>query len=306
MALAPRAVLVTRPSELDELVARHGTRQAAAFFLRSRDRTLDVVEGRHRALRGAVETVSASIPADWRRGHVVRRDLDRFLFGPDDIVLVVGQDGLVANVAKYLDGQPVIGIDPEPGRNPGVLVRHAPGDAGRLLAAAAAASPDATSPGGGHGVESRAMVSASTDDGQELLALNEIYIGDPGHQSARYRLDLGDGTVERQSSSGLLVGTGTGATGWCRSAWLERRSGLALPGPADASLSWFVREAWPSPATGTDHTEGLLGPGQELAVIAESDRLVVFGDGIEPDAVPLTWGQRLTVRLAGRRLRLVA
>jgi hypothetical protein len=298
MAVAPRAVLVTRPTELDGLVARHGTRQQAAFFLRSRGRSLDEVEARHAALRAAVDTVSASVPTDWRRGQVRRDDLDRFLFGPDDVVVVVGQDGLVANVAKYLDGQPVIGVDPEPGRNPRVLVRHHAGDVAHLLDVAVSVDVDAH-------VEARAMVLARTDDGQELRALNEVYVGDAGHQSARYRIDLGGGATERQSSSGLLVGTGTGSTGWCRSAWLERRSALPLPAPTDPVLSWFVREAWPSPVTGTEHTEGLLEPDEVLGLVAESDRLVVFGDGIETDAVLLTWGQRLTIGLAERRLHLV-
>jgi hypothetical protein len=299
MAISPRAVLVTRPTELDGLIARHGTRQQAAFFLRSRGRTLEPVEARHTALQTAVEAVTAAIPVDWRRGHVRREDLDRFLFGPDDVVVVVGQDGLVANAAKYLDSQPVIGVDPEPGRNPGVLVRHAPGAVASLLAAVTGGREPAPA------IEARAMVVAQADDGQQLVALNEVYIGDAGHQSARYRLDLGGGRAERQSSSGILVGTGTGATGWCRSAWLERHSALTLPGPTDPSLCWFVREAWPSPVTGTELTEGVLECGQELVLIAESDRLVVFGDGIESDAMPLTWGQRLTVRLSERRLHLV-
>jgi len=294
MTLAPRAVIVTRPTELDGLIARHGTRQQAAFFLRSRGRSLEGVEARHAALADAVGIATAAIPVDWRRGRVGRGDLNRFLFGPDDIVVVVGQDGLVANVAKYLDGQPVLGVDPEPGRNPGVLVRHAPADIASRL-------DDV-----GHlEVEPRTMVSAVTDDGQELRALNEIYVGDAGHQSARYRLVVGDGRTERQSSSGLLIGTGTGATGWCGSAWLERHSPIALPAPTDPDLCWFVREAWPSPATGTDHTEGALGPDGELAIVAESDRLVVFGDGIESDAIPLTWGQRVTIRRSGRHLQLV-
>ena len=149
------------------------------------------------------------------------------------------------------------------------------------------------------------MVRAVTDAGQALLALNEIYIGHPSHQSARYRITPPGGATERQSSSGILVGTGTGATGWCRSVWLERRSTLELPAPAQAQLCWCVREAWPSPATGTDLTEGTLGPDHRLVVVAESD-LVLFGDGIESDALSLSWGQGVSLSVADRPLRLVA
>ena len=107
-----------------------------------------------------------------------------------------------------------------------------------------------------------------------------------------------------QASSGLIVSTGTGATGWCRSAWLERGSALVLPGPAEPRLAWFVREAWPSPATGTSLTEGSLSYGEALTVGAASDRLVVFGDGMESDAIELGWGQVASITLASRTLRL--
>lgn len=290
--LAPRVVLVHRRTELDELLARHGTRGQAAFFLASRGRDLTEVETRHAALRRALAEVGAAIPADWRRGAVERADLDRFLFAPDDIVVVVGQDGLVANVAKYLDGQTVIGVNTDPG----VLVPHRPEAAGALLTAAAA---------GTGRTEERTMVEAVGDDGSRLTALNEIYVGHPGHQTARYTLRTPDGRCERQASSGLLAGTGTGATGWCRSAWLERHSRLTLPAPTEATLCWFVREAWPSPATGTALTEGVVGEEAELTVVVESDGLVAFGDGIETDAVTLTWGQTVTLRAASRRLRLL-
>jgi len=289
--------VVHRRTELDELVARHGTRQQAEFFLRSRGRTLAIVEDRHAAQHGALGLIAGAIPLDWRRGQLERGDLDRFMFGPEDVVVAVGQDGLVANVAKYLDGQPVVGINPEPGRNPGVLVRHPPEATPALLAAA-------VGPHGNDRVQARAMVRATLDDGQSLRALNEVYIGHPGHQSARYSIETPDGRRERQSSSGVLVGTGTGSTGWCRSAWLERHSTLQLPEPEEPVLCWFVREAWPSPATGTDLTEGVFGAGQHLVITAESD-LVLFGDGIEGDALSLTWGQSATVSLAEQRVRLV-
>ncbi|MFF4017326.1 hypothetical protein [Streptomyces sp. NPDC001843] len=297
MSLAPRAVLVHRTTEYEELLARHGTHGQAAFFLASRGRAVEEVADRHHRTRRALAEVASAVPLTWRRTTVERGDLDRFLFAPEDVVVVVGQDGLVANVAKYLTGQPVVGIDTDPGRNPGVLVRHRPEDAAGLLPAVHARGTDA---------EELTMVEAVADDTQRLVALNEIYLGAAGHQTARYRLGLdGDGgVVEAQASSGVLVGTGTGATGWLRSVWQERGSRLALPAPAEDRLVWFVREAWPSPATGTSLVAGELRASAALTVTVESDRLVAFGDGIESDALELTWGQTVRVRVCERRLRL--
>lgn len=303
MTLAPRAVLVHRRTELEELIARHGTRGQAAFYLRTRGRGIEDLEARNQEQAAALAEVSSGIPADWRRGMVERADLPQFLFGPDDIVIAVGQDGLVANLAKYLDGQLIIGIDPEPRRNPGTLVRHPPRACADLLALAVRGGGGG--PGGGAHAKRLTMVTAEADDGQRLTGLNEIYLGQPTHQTARYTLRLPDGRAEAQASSGLIVSTGTGATGWCRSAWLERKSPLVLPAPEEDRLAWFVREAWPSPATGTALTEGLLAAGQEMEVTAESDRLVLFGDGIESDTIPLTWGQSARLRLADQSLRLL-
>ncbi|KAB1659798.1 hypothetical protein F8O07_09365 [Pseudoclavibacter sp. CFCC 13796] len=296
-----RAVVVYRRTELDELLDRHGTRGQAEFFLRTRGRTLDEVQRRHDAAAAARAAVAGGLPEGWALAEVEREDLSRFLVAPEDVMVVVGQDGLVANVAKYLDGQLVIGVDPEPGVNSGVLVRHSADEALRLLRAPESAA-----------VSGLTTVEARLDDGQSLCALNEVFVGHPSHQSARYLLQVGEYS-ERQSSSGVIVGTGTGATGWCASI-AHDRGGRRLPAPNDASLAWFVREAWPSPATGANLIEGMLGgsasPGAvaggaaELVVTVESDRLVVFGDGIESDRLTASWGQEIRVGVGGRRLRL--
>ncbi|WP_431916884.1 hypothetical protein [Micromonospora wenchangensis] len=297
--LAPRVVVVRRPSELDELLARHGTRAAAQWYLRARGRDLAEVVDRHEALQSALTAVAAAVPADWRRGTVNRDDLPRFLFGPEDVVVAVGPDGLVANVAKYLTGQPVLGVDPEPGRNAGVLVRCTGDQVAALLpAVVAGAAP----------VRHRAMVRATLDDGQELVGLNEVYVGHPSHQSARYLLAVtsdGPPRRERQSSSGVVVGTGTGATGWCASIARDRPAAVALPAPQESALCWFVREAWPSPVTGADLVAGRLDGTGTLELTAESDGLVAFADGLETDRLTLRWGQRIRVDVAPGRLALV-
>ncbi len=298
--LPPRAVVVTRPTEYEELLHHHATRAMAAFFLSTRGRRVEDVEEAHRVVRGAVDLVLGAIPLAWRRALVARSDLDRFLFEPEDVVVTVGQDGLVANVAKYVKGQIVIGINPSPAMYDGVLARHRPRDTADLVRAATRET------GARRGIEERTMVEAALPDGQRLLALNEVYLGHRTHQSSRYVLSYGEAS-ERHSSSGIVVATGTGATGWARSIHGSRRSSAPLPAPTAESLVFFVREAFPSVKTGTTLVDGTVAHGAALHVASEmNEGGVVFGDGIEEDHLDLPYGQTVDVRAANDRLRLLA
>lgn len=295
--VAPRVVVVSRPSELESLVARHGTRAQASFFLERRGQSLRDVEERHLRIRATLEQVMRAIPLSWRRSHVTRADLPRWVFEPGDVVVAVGQDGLVPNVAKYLDGQTVIGVNPDPATFDGVLVRHRADRVGAALRDAVAGTLK---------VEERTMAEASLDDGQRLLALNEVFVGQRTHQSARYRVRA-ETREERHSSSGVVVATGTGATGWARSICLQRKSPVPLPAPSDRTLAFLVREAFPSVATGVTLTEGIVAEGAALEVVSEmNEGGVVFADGIEDDRIELGWGMRATVRVARERLHLAA
>ena len=297
--LPPRLVLVSRPTELDGLLAAHATMGQVEFFLDRRGEALAPVEARHARQVDTLRRAREAAPADWSVAQVMRNDLDRFNFAARDIVVAVGQDGLVANIAKYLSGQSVIGVPTDPDRNVGVLTRSPVGRLPALLRAAAHSEAR---------LERRTMARAELSDGQSLLALNEIFIGHRSHQSARYMIRHA-GTEERHSSSGLIVSTGTGMTGWARS--IMAASGVetdgGAPGPSERALQFFAREPWPSDFTGTELRAGRVEPQRPLSVTSrQNSGGVVFADGIESDFLAFNWGVSVSVAPARQTLNLVA
>ncbi|WP_296745558.1 hypothetical protein [Mesorhizobium sp.] len=291
----PRAVFVTRETDYELLVAHHATRDQARFFLETRGQRLEDLEARHDRFHTVLGTARAAVPADWRQTLVRRADLDRFLFAPDDVVVPVGQDGLVANVAKYLNGQPVLGVNPAPDLYDGVLARIGVGRLAKLLAAAVT---------GDVKVEARTMVQAELGDGETLLALNEIFVGHRSHQSARYRIEA-EGETEDHSSSGLIVASGTGATGWARSIMEATHLELSL-GREEHAVGFWVREPFPSVATATRLRAGKITDRPLFITSRMNEGGVIFADGIEQDFVAFDWGRQVRLSPASRVLRLVS
>ena len=293
--LAPRAVIVTRPTDLELLVEEHGTREQARFMTKDRPGWFGEAVRRDELQRTAVAGILNGLPVGWRRAHIDRGDLATFSFAPEDVIIPVGQDGLVANIAKYLNQQPVLGVNPDPKNVEGTLTQFSA--AQFKTAVSAVADRSAT-------IEKRTIVQARLDDGQVLHALNEVFVGHRSHQSARYRLRIGE-REERQSSSGLIVVTGTGASGWARSISRERKIQLDLEA-SSAQLAVLVREAFPAPGFGTDLTTALVNAGTITITSEMGEGGVIFGDGIEADFVRFTWGKRVEIQVAARTLSLVA
>jgi hypothetical protein len=299
----PRVVLVTRKTLLELLLERHGTLGQARFYLESRGQEIAGPQEAHDRFESGLAEVLHAIPPDQRRVRIDRDQLDRFLFAPDDLVVIVGQDGLVPNVAKYLSGQLTIGVNPDPERYDGVLCRHPPRSMPSLLLW----TLDTRGPA--YRIEPRTMAEAQREDGQRLLALNEIFAGHQSHQSARYRIrvePVEPAQEERHSSSGIVCSTGTGATGWARSICEQTYDVAILPRPDEPKLAWFVREPFPSVFTQTGMQNGSLGPGQKLVLFSEmGEGGVVFADGIESDRLEFLSGQVLTVKISSSTFNLV-
>lgn len=291
--LTPRVVIVRRETELDRVRATYSSLASARFVLERKGQSLERVEAAHRGFGEALRKLRAAIPPDWRQAVILRPDIERFVFGPDDVVVAFGQDGLVANVAKYLDGQTVIGVDPAPGENAGVLVRFR---VERFATALAAAAEKKIA------IDPLVMAEARLDNGERLLALNEIFVGHRSHQSARYALKA-SGVSERQSSSGLIVSTGAGLTGWASSILKATHLTLDLA-PTLPRLGFLVREAWAGPNMGTSLVAGLI-EAEPLVVTSEmDDGGTIFADGVENDHLAFAWGQSVAIAPSSRRLML--
>lgn len=295
-SLPPRVVLVTRETELQALMARHATLGQARFFLEQRGQRIEDVVARHETQSRAITDARAAVPDDWTFAHVERASLDRFLFAANDLVVALGQDGLVANLAKYLSGQPVFGVTPDAQAFENVLTTYEVATLGPLFRRHAAGDVD---------ISARTMVEAKVEGAGHLMALNEVFIGHRSHQSARYLLRV-DGQEEFQSSSGVIFATGTGMTGWAKSITEATHAPLGLD-PTDATGAFLVREPWPSRHSGASLRAGLVAEGAQISLASRiNDGGVIFADGIEQDFLRFDWGTEVTLGIAAQRLNLVA
>ena len=194
-----KIVLIVRETRLEELKARFNTVSQARFYVEQLGGDFSDYENEDAAYRKAVTDAQQSIAQFGRLQMVARSFLPNFIFGPDDLIVAVGQDGLVANTLKYLDGQLLLGVNPDPRRYDGKLLPFSVGDLKTVL-------PEALSDE--RPVKAVTMAKATLNNGQTLHAVNDLFIGPASHGSARYTLRH-EKRSERQSSSGVIVSTGT-------------------------------------------------------------------------------------------------
>ncbi|MFO1251126.1 MAG: sugar kinase [Inhella sp.] len=297
-----RLVLVTRRTRLEALVQQHHTLGQARFYVEHLGADFEDYLREHQAYSHSLAICSAALQR-WGRSQTLERSLlPNFVFDADDIVLTLGQDGLVANVLKYLNGQPLVGLNPEPTRWDGVLLPFEPADLARLLPEVAADRRP---------LQSVTLAEAVLSDGQRLRAVNELFIGPRTHSSALYEIEWG-GQREAQSSSGVIVATGLGSTGWLRSM-LTGSAGLAAvprahaPEPWDTErLTFAVREPFPSRSSAVGLVHGHVSAQQPLRLRSRMpEQGVIFSDGMEADFLRFTAGVEATIGLAAERGCLV-
>lgn len=299
-----KIVLIVRRTRLDELIVRFNTESQARFYVEHLGADFSDYQVEDRRYKEAVTQAQRLISELGRLQTLDRAYVPNFVFGPQDTVVVLGQDGLVANVLKYLDGQPVVGVNPDPERWEGVLLPYRVPDLPGVLPALFRRELP---------LRGVTMAKATLNNGQTIYGVNDLFIGQRTHSSARYRLEIGN-RAEHHSSSGIIVSTGLGSTGWLRSV-LAGATGIsaALAGqpapppppriPWEADLLHFsVREPWPSKTSSAEITFGRITPGQPLRVLSQmAENGVIFSDGIEKDFVEFQSGVLATIEVAEKK-----
>jgi len=301
-----KIVLVTRKTRLNELIYKYNTMEQAKFYIEHMGADFSDYIREDKKYQEAVQKVTDASEKYARVQQIDRDFLPNMIFGKNDIVIAVGQDGLVANVLKYLDGQPLIGINPDTARWDGILLPFEAGEAEATILKVL---------GGNHKVKEITMAQAVTQDGQTMLAVNDLFVGQKTHVSARYDITWNRKT-EYQSSSGVIISTGLGSTGWYRSV-MTQAAGIAETfggghfeseriGWGEDKLIFVVREPFPSRSTKTEIVYGKLTGTDTFKILSKMPgNGVVFSDGIENDAIEFNSGTEITIQIAPKKGILV-
>ena len=301
-----KVVLVTRRTRLEELVARYHTLAQARFYIEHLGADFSDYVRENAAYAHSLQLTVEVLEARGRYQMVDRGYLPNFIFASDDIVVALGQDGLVANTMKYLDGQPLVGVNPEPSRWDGVLL---PFEAKDLKPVLDDVAQDRRP------TKAVTMAEARLSDGQTLRAVNDLFIGPRTHTSALYDIELGK-RRESQSSSGVIVSTGLGSTAWLKSV-VTGSLGIAQalnpgrplkyqPEPWDTNrLTFAVREPFPTKMSSAELVFGAVTREQALKIRSRMpDNGVIFSDGMEADYLRFTAGMEATITIAAVAGRL--
>jgi NAD kinase len=304
-----KIILITRRTRLEDLIARFNTAEQAKFYIEHSGADFSDYQLEHDTYRKAIALAEDTLRTLGRVLNLDRAFLPNFIFGENDGIIVIGQDGLVANVLKYTIGHPVVAINPDPSRFDGVLLPFRVNDLKAIM-------PEALERR--RPVKEITMAKATLHNGQILYGVNDLFIGARTHVSARYQIRIGK-VEERQSSSGIIVSTGLGSTGWLKSI-LAGAEGIARflgKGPIQADraggfawnadyLVYSVREPFPSKWTQVSLVFGRIESRETMVLTSNMpENGVIFSDGIEADYCDFNSGVSVTVGVAEKKGLLV-
>lgn len=299
------AIIVKNKTRLESLIERFNTKAQAKFYIERLGGNFEDYEAEHEMFHASLSSLQTQLSKVVKYKLLDRSFMPSFIFSEKNVIVVIGQDGLVANTAKYSKGVPIIAVNPDKGRYDGVLL---PFDSGDFIGGVEAVIASQ------YNAKTMRFAEAKLNDGQRLLAFNDLFIGASSHVSSRYKIAFGEKT-EEQSSSGLIVSTVAGATGWLSSVFnmaygvagmFEKNLKLKRPRIKEDELLFAVREPFQSIRTQIGITAGLIKNKHSLTIESlMPSGGVIFSDGIEADFMKFNSGSIATIGLANETANLV-
>jgi len=300
------AIVVKNKTRLETLIERLNTKAQAKFYIEHAGGDFEEYEVEHEKFQQSLSLVQRQLSGIVKNKLVERSFVPSFLFNEKQVVVVVGQDGLVANTAKYVNGIPIVGVNPDTERYDGVLLPFTPGNFMEAIEKVMQRQ---------YNFRSASFAEAKLNDGQRLLAFNDLFVGAASHVSARYKIKYSNKN-EEHSSSGIIVSTKSGSTGWLSSifnmaygiqsfAEHNQRKAKHLK-PGDEQLIFAVREPFASKKTQTGIQAGIVS--NETNLVIESfmpANGIIFSDGIETDFLKFNSGSIATIGIAKEKAILV-
>lgn len=302
-----KVIVIRDKTRLEQLIERFNSKAQAKFYLERSGEDFGFYENEHDTFYTSLRQVEKAMSTSFKHKVLFRSFLPTYMFAEGDLIVVIGQDGLVANTAKYVNGLPIVAVNPDVERYDGVLLPHQPKN---FLSAIKSYVQ------GNHNSKLVTMAKATMNDGQSLLAFNDFYIGAASHISSRYNLEFG-GKRESQSSSGILVSTGAGSTGWISSVFnmtnninnyfynQKREFDFGLNWEDD-KLLFVVREPFLSKMSKIDLGYGTIAKGKTLKIESKMPtKGVIFSDGIEADFLNFNSGSIVEIGIAEEKANLI-
>ncbi|MCG6194826.1 sugar kinase [Leptospira sp. FAT2] len=299
------AIIVKNKTRLETLIERFNTKQQARFYIERLGGRFEEYEAEHEIFHESLDLVQKRISKKIKSKIVERMYVPSFLFSQKNVIVTIGQDGLVANTAKYSKGVPIVAVNPDKERYDGVLL---PFDKNNFMHAVENVME------GNFTSKTVRFAEAKLNDGQRLLAFNDLFIGPSSHTSARYKISY-NRNLEEQSSSGIIVSTPAGSTGWLSSIFnmaygvtglFEKELTLKRPALQEDQLLFAVREPFQSVRTQIGITAGVLTERFPLTIESLMPAGgVIFSDGIESDYLKFNSGSIATIGVSSESATLV-
>ena len=295
------AIIIKNKTRLESLTERFNTKAQAQFYIESSGGNFQEYIDEHEQFCRSFLEIQTGLSKVIKNKVVEREFVPSYIFSDNNLIVVVGQDGLVANVAKYSRHIPIIAINPDAKRYDGVLL---PFTVKNFMKGVYSVVNENFSS------KRMRFAEAVLNDGQKLLAVNDLFIGISSHASARYRIML-NGKEETHSSSGIIVSTKTGSTGWLSSIFnmVSGISGITNPGYPEMNeddLYFAVREPFKSIRTQTGICGGMLKKGSTLVIESlMPNNGFIFSDGIEQDFLQFNSGATAEIKLSEEEAVLV-